>query len=156
MRSKRVPNPNFAPISAAGYFEEAVQVAVPSRHLDCRVYYTSPKVKNGTVMICHHGAGYSGLTFACFAKEVTDMTKGECGVLALDARRHGIYTFYISIIRCLQVYSGKTTSSGDDSDLSVDVLIADFCAILQAIYPDPTSAPTFLVRLRDSPRTTVS
>lgn len=41
-------------------------------------------------MVCHHGAGTSGLSFACFAKEVTDMTKGECGVLALDARRHGV------------------------------------------------------------------
>lgn len=40
-------------------------------------------------MICHHGAGYSGLSFACFAKEITDTTKGECGVLAIDARRHG-------------------------------------------------------------------
>jgi len=40
-------------------------------------------------MICHHGAGYSGLSFACLAKEVTDMTKGGCGVLAFDARRHG-------------------------------------------------------------------
>ena len=40
-------------------------------------------------MVCHHGAGYSGLSFACFAKEVTDLTNGNCGVLALDARQHG-------------------------------------------------------------------
>jgi len=40
-------------------------------------------------MVCHHGAGYSGLSFACFAGEVREMTKGECGVLALDARGHG-------------------------------------------------------------------
>jgi protein phosphatase methylesterase 1 len=53
------------------------------------VYYTPPKFADGAVMVCHHGAGTSGLSFACFAKEVTDMTKGECGVLAVDARRHG-------------------------------------------------------------------
>ena len=56
-------------------------------------------------MICHHGAGYSGLTFACFAKEVTDMTKGECGVLALDARRHGIYVLHfhkLFVYKCIQ------------------------------------------------------
>ena len=88
-KSKRVPNPNFSPISASGYFEEALQVSIPLRNLDCRVYYTAPKLNNGTVMICHHGAGYSGLSFACFAKEVTEMTKGECGVFSLDARRHG-------------------------------------------------------------------
>ena len=88
-KSKRVPNPKFSPISASGYFEEALQVSIPLRNLDCRVYYTPPKLSNGTVMICHHGAGYSGLSFACFAKEVTETTKGECGVLSLDARRHG-------------------------------------------------------------------
>lgn len=88
-KSKRGPNPDFAPISASSFFDDALQVAVPSRNLDCRIYYTPPKLTNGTVMICHHGAGYSGLSFACFAKEVGDMTRGECGVLALDARRHG-------------------------------------------------------------------
>jgi len=88
-KSKRAPNPNFSPISASGFFEDALQVSIPSRNLDCRIYYTPPKVGNGTVMICHHGAGYSGLSFACLAKEITEMTKGECGVLSLDARRHG-------------------------------------------------------------------
>ena len=67
-----------------------MQVNVPSRDLDFRVYYTLSKVKNGTLMVCHHGAGYSGLSFACFAKEVTEISKGECGVLALDARCHGV------------------------------------------------------------------
>jgi hypothetical protein len=44
-------------------------------------------------MVCHHGAGYSGISFACFAKEVTEMSKGDCGVLSLDARRHGMFIF---------------------------------------------------------------
>jgi protein phosphatase methylesterase 1 len=87
---KKEPNPAFAPISAAGFFEQALQVSVPERNLDFRVYYTPAKAENGTVMICHHGAGYSGLSFACVAKEIVDLTKGECGVLALDARRHGV------------------------------------------------------------------
>jgi len=42
-------------------------------------------------MVCQHGAGFSGLSFACMAKEITDLSKGECGVMALDARRHGKY-----------------------------------------------------------------
>lgn len=62
---------------------------MPESGLDFRVYYTSPKGTDGTVMVCHHGAGWSGLTFACFAKEVTAISKGECGVLAFDARGHG-------------------------------------------------------------------
>ena len=75
---------------------------MPAAQLDFRIYYTPPKTTGsaGTVMICHHGAGTSGLSFACFAKEVSDMTEGECGVLALDARRHGVY---IGVSICLIV-----------------------------------------------------
>ena len=62
---------------------------MPSRGLDFRIYHTPAPGVDGTVMVCHHGAGYSALSFACFAKEVSALSKGECGVLALDARRHG-------------------------------------------------------------------
>lgn len=88
-KAKKEPNPAFAPISAQNFFVQAFQVALPGRNLDCRVYYTPPKFANGTVMVCQHGAGYSGLSFACMAKEITDLSGGECGVLAIDARRHG-------------------------------------------------------------------
>lgn len=62
-----------------------------------RVYYTPPVVgvgdshslKETTVMVCHHGAGHSGLSFALLAKEVKERTRGQCGVLSLDARLHG-------------------------------------------------------------------
>ncbi|KAF5359517.1 hypothetical protein D9756_002971 [Leucocoprinus leucothites] len=127
-RTKKAPNPEFAPISASDYFKEAVQVAVSARNLDVRSYYTPPKFADGSVMVCHHGAGYSGLSFACFAKEVVDQTNGECGVLALDARRHG-----------------KTTSSADDSDLSIEVLVDDLFEFLQVVFPDPALAPTLLL-----------
>ncbi|KXN82981.1 Protein phosphatase methylesterase 1 [Leucoagaricus sp. SymC.cos] len=127
-RVKKAPNPEFAPISASKYFKEAAQVAVPTRNLDVRVYYTPPKFSDGTVMVCHHGAGYSGLSFACFAKEVSDQTDGECGVLALDARRHG-----------------KTTSTVDDSDLSIDVLVEDFLELIRAVFSDSATTPTLLL-----------
>lgn len=39
--------------------------------------------------MCHHGAGYSSLSFACFAQEVTKLSGGELGMLILDARGHG-------------------------------------------------------------------
>lgn len=79
------------PISAASYFNEAIEVAVPSTQLAFRVYYTPPNLPGvkGTVMVCHHGAGFSALSFACFAKEVERLSQGESGVLALDAREHG-------------------------------------------------------------------
>ncbi|KZP22623.1 protein phosphatase methylesterase [Athelia psychrophila] len=131
-RVRRSPNATYAPISAAAFFDTAYLSTVPASQLDFRVYYTAPKAKDGagTVMICHHGAGTSGLSFACFAKEVTDMTDGECGVLALDARRHG-----------------KTTPTADasDTDLSIGVLVSDFFGLIQTIFPDPSVAPTLIL-----------
>ncbi|KAJ7266703.1 Alpha/Beta hydrolase protein [Mycena rebaudengoi] len=129
-RVKRAPNPDFAPISAAAYFADALQVAVAPRALDCRVYYTAPKFADGTVIVCHHGAGYSGLSFACLAREIGDMSKGECGVLALDARRHG---------------KTKSTAPTEDEDLSIDVLVEDFVCVLQVVFADPTAAPSLLL-----------
>lgn len=79
----------YKPMSASGYFEQALEINVPSAQLDFRVYYTQPKAKDGTILVCHHGAGYSALSFASFAKEVTRLSNGECGILAFDARRHG-------------------------------------------------------------------
>lgn len=42
--------------------------------------------------------------------------------------------------------SGKTTSSQSDEDLSIDILVEDFCALLQTIYPDIAAAPTLMVK----------
>lgn len=101
--SSTTPNPRFAPISASGYFDAANQVSVSSRGLESRVYYTPPKYagRNGTVIFCHHGAGYSGLSFACFAQEVKDLSAGNCGVMSLDARRHGECLLLPSILGVL-------------------------------------------------------
>ena len=151
MKAKKQPNPLYSPLTAAGLFKEAFQVSISERGLDVRVYYTPAIGSSGTVMVCHHGAGYSGLSFAMFAKEVTEMTKGECGVLALDARRHGNL---LSLTRTVFIFSlnnrsitGKTTSIGsDDGDLSIQVLVADFCALIQSVFPDSKSAPSLLVR----------
>ncbi|KAF9037867.1 protein phosphatase methylesterase [Hymenopellis radicata] len=123
-KTKPAPNPAFAPINASTFFAEAVMVEVPSRGLDCRVYYTPPKFANGTVMVCHHGAGYSGLSFACIAKEIADMTQGQCGVMSLDARRHG---------------------DSDDGDLSIDVLVQDFTEVVKSVFADTAKAPTLLL-----------
>jgi protein phosphatase methylesterase 1 len=122
---------------------------VLASQLDVRIYFTPPKVTDGTgtVMVCHHGAGTSGLSFACFAKEVSDMTKGECGILALDARRHGVLSRYSTCL-VIDYCVGKTTSTSKapDSDLSITILTSDLFALLQTLYPDPASAPAFIVR----------
>ncbi|KAJ6457486.1 Alpha/Beta hydrolase protein [Mycena vitilis] len=123
------PNPDFAPISAEGFFGEALQVDVPGRGLDVRAYYTPPNTREGTVLVCHHGAGYSALSFACLAGEIRGMGRGEVGVLAVDARRHGT----------------RSTSATEDEDLSNAVLVDDFVATLKAVFPDPAGAPTLLL-----------
>lgn len=88
-------NPTYAPLSASTHFEQAIQVAVPSSDLDFRVYMTpsvaSSDATTGSMMVCHHGAGYSALSFACLAKAVTGNSKGECGIMAFDARAHGLF-----------------------------------------------------------------
>ncbi|KAH8094546.1 Alpha/Beta hydrolase protein [Cristinia sonorae] len=131
-RRQRTSNPSFAPISAAGYFEQATQVSVVTSGLDFRAYYTPPKFADGSVLVCHHGAGYSGLSFACFAKEVTRLSKGECGVLSFDCRGHG-------------KTSRIGSQSSKDEDLSIQTLTNDLLNLLSTIFPDPISAPTFLL-----------
>ncbi|KAI0656429.1 protein phosphatase methylesterase [Cubamyces menziesii] len=131
--AKHAPNPAFSPISAQGFFEQAMQVNVPASDLDFRVYYTAPKFEDGTVIICHHGAGHSGLTFACMAKEITDMSKGECGVLAYDCRGHG-KTKHLS-----------SPENPAEENLDIEVLTADLVNLVQAVFPDPQAAPSLLL-----------
>lgn len=152
-QTNRTPNTTYAPISAAAFFDKALEITVPASQLLFRTYYTPPKIPNGTVMVCHHGAGYSGLSFACFAREVSQMSKGDCGVLSFDIRRHGILFFpgnieWLLILRLL----GKTFPTPDsktaeiDSDLDIQTLTNDFVNLLTTIYPTATSAPSLLVR----------
>ncbi|KAG1851514.1 hypothetical protein C8R48DRAFT_676437 [Suillus tomentosus] len=60
---------------------------------------------------------------------MSEVMRDNVGVLAFDARRHG-----------------KTTSSQSDEDLPINVLFADFCALLQTIYPDAAEAPNLMKR----------
>lgn len=54
----------FSPISASGYFSQAISVKLEARGIEVRAYYSPPVVKPGqdadeptTVLVCHHGAG---------------------------------------------------------------------------------------------------
>ncbi|KAI9442472.1 protein phosphatase methylesterase [Lactarius indigo] len=132
-RLPRTPNPEYAPISGASYFSEAVQVDVPASKLDVRVYYTPPQTTDGgagSVMVCHHGAGFAGLSFALFAKEITRMSKGELGVLSLDARRHG---------------KTRPTQGSSDEDLSLNILVQDLYNLLRVVFSDASAAPSLLL-----------
>ncbi|KAL4074924.1 Alpha/Beta hydrolase protein [Scleroderma yunnanense] len=127
-RTKKSPNPAYSPISPSGYFAQALEVSVPSRDLNVRAYYTPPRSERGGVFVLHHGAGYSGTSFACLAKELVELTKGEVGVFAFDARRHG-----------------KTTATGSDENLSMEVLVEDLYALIQTVFPEPATAPVLML-----------
>lgn len=107
----------YTPLSAAGLFDEAleVQTTISQLYTDSpgdveatfRVYYSPPEVgvnDGATVFVCVHGAGYSGLSFARFARSLVDSNRGpqdgdggenigKVGVLAYDARGHGELAF---------------------------------------------------------------
>lgn len=103
-------------------------------------------------MVCHHGAGQSALTFALMAKEITDLSGGACGVLALDCRGHGASSALQAHIACAEdLYVGKTfrTAPGPDGieeDFSIETLTDDFVNTLKVVYSDASTAPTLLVR----------
>jgi len=96
--SKRT-NQDFTPLSASAYFTQALEVNPPGNDTTFRVYLSSPTSTGGdkgkgkeTYLVCHHGAGASGLSFAALAKNVGGSSKGELGVLAYDCRGHGRFS----------------------------------------------------------------
>ncbi|KAG8743786.1 Protein with carboxyl methyl esterase activity [Ceratobasidium sp. 414] len=160
---------DFSPISAAAYLSQAVQVSVPASNLDFRVYYTAPTAPGpeGTVLVCHHGAGYSSLSFACFAKAVGELSENELGILRiletnlwdlqlgesvhqlcsakLPPSLPDLLTNEDDLIRCI----GKTTPQ-DPSDPNADVLdlgviASDMVNLLSTVFPDPASAPSIVL-----------
>ncbi|KAG1797755.1 protein phosphatase methylesterase [Suillus plorans] len=86
------PNPEFNPLSPASYLSQALQISLPNQALDVRVYYTPLKYEYGCFIVFHHGAGYAGTSFACLTKVIAEVTRDNVGVLAFDARRHGMYS----------------------------------------------------------------
>ncbi|KAM0746851.1 protein phosphatase methylesterase [Meredithblackwellia eburnea MCA 4105] len=91
----------------------------------------SPKGGNGMVLVCVHGAGYSGLSFACFAKDAVQKGGGKVGALAFDARGHG---------------KTKVLRDGDKPlDMSLETMSNDLVQLLKAMFPVKADAPSVLL-----------
>jgi protein phosphatase methylesterase 1 len=150
----------FSPISPASYFTQALEIDPASRNIVFRAYYTpstlsgppdaqTGKRKRGSVLVCHHGGGSSGTTFACLARGVRECSKGELGVLAFDARDHGER---VSVLVCAIAYrwgrTGKTRTDPEEDGkvVSFDNLQKDFIALIKQVFPDASEAPDLLVR----------
>lgn len=141
----------YSPLSASDCFEEALSIKVDTLG-EFRVYLTSPKPvsadslspfsndyldeedrgsSNGVVFVFHHGAGYSGLSAACFAKEVRQHSRGEFGVMSFDCRGHGS--------------SRVGPVSTDPPDLSLSTLADDMVRLLKVLYPNRSTAPSLVL-----------
>ena len=85
--------------------------------------YFSPPASSGPLFVTHHGAGSSGLSFACFAVEIRRAIP-TAGVLSPDARGHG------------RTKIGKPKSEDGDqtetADLSLETLSSDLAHVVQA------------------------
>ena len=77
------------PLPWNDYFtrELYLKVSRPTENVTYHVYITPP-VDKGPLLVTHHGAGSSGLSFALFASELRKILP-SAGILSLDARGHG-------------------------------------------------------------------
>ncbi|CBQ67402.1 related to Protein phosphatase methylesterase 1 [Sporisorium reilianum SRZ2] len=85
----------------------------------------------GTLFVFHHGAGFSALSYALTAAEITKLSGGEVGVLAYDCRGHGR----------TRLHNVKM----DPLDMSIDVLAADLLALLSAMFPRTEEMPSLVL-----------
>lgn len=104
----------YTPYPWQDYFEESIDVTIPDTSDSFRIYKNSPKRENGPLFVMHHGAGSSALTFGWTAKYIKELTKSECGVIAVDSRGHG---------------ATKTTVF--DSDFSLETLSNDLIHVIK-------------------------
>lgn len=72
------------------FFEQELYLEQRSEkgHAKFHVYLTPPKSPKSPLLVLHHGAGSSALSFALFAKEISKQLPGS-GILAIEAREHG-------------------------------------------------------------------
>ncbi|VDP06485.1 unnamed protein product [Soboliphyme baturini] len=73
---------NYSPIPWDQFFDSKIEV--PTEDGSFNVYL---KGTEGPILFLIHGGGYSGLTWACFAKSISRIIK--CRIVAPDLRCHG-------------------------------------------------------------------
>ncbi|GAA5944191.1 hypothetical protein JCM1841_006436, partial [Sporobolomyces salmonicolor] len=172
---KRLTRQDYSPLSAQGYFAQALEVEVPissayvssdpssSSPAHFRVYYTPPAPtapstrtaptglldpddgdddertgRNGVVFVCVHGAGYSGLSFACVAQSLVEKGEGKVGVLAYDARGHGK-------TRMPPAPALAAVNETEQPKMALENLADDLVRLLKVVWPDRAEAPSVIL-----------
>lgn len=80
------------------------------------LYFTPPATPKAPLLVLHHGAGSSAMSFALMAKEVRRQMP-EMGILAVEARDHGSVVW--------------DADGAVDNDLSVELLSQDLLDMLR-------------------------
>ncbi|KAA0039282.1 hypothetical protein IC582_020510 [Cucumis melo] len=115
-RSKNIYfSQKYLPQDWLGYFDREDDISIPNSNEVFHVYMAG---KEGPVVFCLHGGGYSGLSFALSA----GIIKKKARVVAMDFRGHG------------------KSSSENDLDLSIETMCNDVVAVIKTMYGDSPPA----------------
>lgn len=119
------------PLPWNDYFtrELYLKLSRPTENVIYHAYIVPPTAK-GPLLVTHHGAGSSGLSFALFALEVRKALP-NAGILSLDARGHGE-----TVVEHLDGQSNHA-----DLDLSLETLSQDLLDVIrmtqtQMVWPE--------------------
>ncbi|KAF8469562.1 Alpha/Beta hydrolase protein [Kalaharituber pfeilii] len=107
----KLSNPHD-PICWNSHFSKNLRLPSPTSPTTIFNAYLTAPTASGPLFVTHHGAGSSGLSFACVASEIRRIIPAA-GVLSLDARGHG------------------QTVTDDDSDLSLETLSRDLVEVIE-------------------------
>lgn len=105
----------YSPLDWKGYFDQEDDVCIPDT---TDVFHIYTAGKEGPVVFCLHGGGYSGLSFAISAR----LIKEKARVVAMDLRGHG------------------KSSTENETDMSIETLCSDVLAVLKTMYGDTPPA----------------
>lgn len=79
------------PLDWSGYFDQALDLFLSEdQSSQVRVYTKGQLSPKSSVLLCHHGAGLGGLSFAVLAKEIFSSSQ-EFSIVAYDCRGHGSF-----------------------------------------------------------------
>lgn len=106
---------DLTPSSSASSSSSSSTGTGKANHAKYHVYLTPPRSRTAPLIVLHHGAGSSALSFALCAKELHKMLP-DAGILAVEARDHGSVVW--------------DADGGVDNDLSIDVLSADLVTMI--------------------------
>lgn len=106
------------PVPWTDFFDQELYLEkqTDSQHAKYHVYVIPPSNTKAPLLVLHHGAGSSGMSFALFVREFRKLMP-ESGVFCLEAREHGSV-----------VWDNMTEEV--NTDLSIDVLSYDMAEMV--------------------------